>query len=183
PDKLNPIIDVRFFGEKEFLSEENKKWRFICWSDGLSIYGKQYTFDKKEFPKPGTLLTLLLNRGVIERLEELKSRVAKLKNPSKQLMRSNSLKAVKMMLDFGFGVAMANKPFYTSNRKEKIQYIKEMFPSAQRQTITFEAIYFRGIIRLQDFSMVIDTFLEIAKRNYKKLTDVEAEIIKEQQGK
>lgn len=180
PKKLNPIIDVRFFGEKEFLSEENKKWRFICWADGISIYGKQYSFDSKEFPKPGTLLTLLLNRGVIEELEKLKSEVAKLKDPSKRQLRSYSLKAVKMMLDFGFGVAMANKPKYTSNRKERIQYIKEMFPSAQRQTITFEAIYYKGIIRQQDFPMVIDTFLENAKKNYKKLTDVEAEIIKEQ---
>jgi predicted nucleotidyltransferase len=181
PKKLNPIIDVHFFGEKEFLSEKNKKWRFICWSDGLSIYGKRYSFDKKEFPKPGTLLTLLLNRGVIEELEELKSQVTKLKDPSKRLLRYYSLKAVKTMLDFGFGVAMANKPKYTSSRKERIQYIKEMFPSAQRQTITFEAIYYKGIIRQQDFSMVIDTFLENAKKNYKKLADVEAEIIKGQE--
>lgn len=183
PDKLNPIIDVHFFGEEEFLSEQNKKWRFVCWSDGLLVYGKQYKLDKKEFPKPGTLLTLLLNRGFIERLEKLKSQVAKLNNPGKQLMRSYSLKAVKIMLDFGFGVAMANKPLYTSSRREKIQYVKEMFPSAQRQTITFEAIYYKGIIKQQDFSMVIDTFLENARKNYKKLIDVEEEIIKEQEGK
>lgn len=98
-------------------------------------------------------------------------------------MRRVSLTAVKIMLDFGFGVAMANKPLYISSRKIKIQYVKEMFPSAQRQTITFEAIYYKGIIRQEDFSMVIDTFLENARKNYKKLIDVEANIIKEQEEK
>lgn len=183
PKGINPIFDVRFFGEKEFLAEENKKWRFICWSDGLVIYGKSIIFNKKEFPKPGTLLTLLLNRGFIEELERIKTEVSELKNPSKREMRSYSLRVVKMMLDFGFGVAMANKPIYMSSRKEKIQYVKEMFPSAQRQTITFEEIYSEGIIRQQDFSMVIDTFLENARKNYKKLTDVEDEIVRERKNK
>lgn len=176
PKKINPIFDVRFFGEKEFLSEQNKKWQFICWSDGLLIHGKNFAFDKKEFPKPGTLLTLLLNRGVIEELEKIKIEVSGLTKPSKKEMRQHSLRAVKIMLDFGFGVAIANKPLYTSSRKEKIQYVKEMFPSAQRQTITFEAIYNRGIIRQKDFSMMIDTFLENARKNYAKLIQVEKEI-------
>ena len=182
PKKVNPIFDVRFFGEKEFLSDQAKKWRFICWSDGLLIHGKDFTFDKEEFPKPGTLLTLLLNQGVIEELEKIKTEVSRLTNPSKREMRSYSLRAVKMMLDFVFGVAMANKPMYTSSRKEKIQYVKEMFPSAQRQTITFEAIYNRGIIQQQDFSMVIDTFLENAKKNYAKMIQVEKEITNDKES-
>lgn len=176
PKKINPIFDVHFFGEREFLSDQAKKWRFICWSDGLLIEGKKFIFDQKEFPKPGTLLTLLLNRGSIEELEKIKAEVSELKNPTKKDMRFYSLKAVKMMLDFGFGVAMANKPYYTSSRREKIQYVKEMFPAAQRQTITFEEIYNRGIIRQQDFSMVIDTFLENAKKNYGKMIQIEKEI-------
>lgn len=176
PPNLNPFIDVHIFGEQEFLSERNKKWRFICWSDGISIYGKKYNFDKKEFPKPGTLLTLLLNRGFIEELEEIKDQVSKLKNPNKRTLRYFSLKAVKSMLDFQFGVAMANRPYYTSNRTEKIQYINQL-PNIRKQISTFESIYKNGIIRVQDFPMVIDTFLENARRNYKKIIEIEEEIL------
>lgn len=153
-----------------------KKLRFICHYDGLVLFGKKFEFDKDEFPKPGTLLALLLNRDAIEELEEIKEAVAKLDNPSKKIMRLYSLRAVRLMLDFGFGVAMANKPYYTSSRRERIQYVKEMFPSAQRQTRTFESIYYKGVIRQQDFSMVIDTFLVNAKRNYKKMLEIEREI-------
>src|SRR3989338_2744178 len=181
PPKVNPFIDVYIFGEQEFLSKQNKKWRFICWSDGLPIYGKEYDFDKKEFPKPGTLLTLLLNRGFIEKLEEIKNQVSRLENPNKQILRYFSLKAVKIMLDFQFGVAMANRPFYTSNRAEKIRYIKQ-FPNIHKQINTFESIYKNGIIHSQDFSMIIDTFLENARRNYKKIIEIEEEIINEQKN-
>ena len=34
----------------------------------------------------------------------------------------------KAMLDFHYGVVMANKPQYTASRKERIEQINEMFP-------------------------------------------------------
>jgi hypothetical protein len=82
------------------------------------------------------------------------------------------------MLDFDFGIAMANKPFYTASRKRKIEYIKESWPDGRR-TNTFEQIYYKGIVKQEDFSMIIDTFLEKAKVNLQRVLDVEAEIIKD----
>lgn len=173
-----PLVNVVFLSKKKFLLDEHKKDRFICWSDGVLLHGEGLKMDKKDFPKPGTLLTLLLNRGFIEELEKIKSEVATLKSPKAEVLRQYSLKAVKIMLDFDFGVVIAKKPFYTSSRKGKIAYTKESWPN-ERRTTTFERIYFKGIIRQEDFSMVIDTFLENASKNYQKLLEIEAEITKE----
>jgi hypothetical protein len=161
-----------------FLSEAHKKERFICWSDGVLLFGEDIRFDKKDFPRPGTLLCLLLNSGFIEELEKIKTDVAALTKPTPAILRQYSLKAVKIMLDFDFGVAMANKPFYTASRSEKIKYTKESWPN-ERRTTTFEQIYYKGIIKQEDFPMVIDTFLENARKNYDKMLEIEAEIIKD----
>lgn len=180
PENVDPILNVRFMSEKVFLSDEMKKHRFICWSDGVLLYGKEFNFNEKEFPKPGTLLALLLNRGFIEKLEEIKDKVIQLNSNDKKKLRYFSLMAIRIMLDFGFGAAMSNKPYYTASRKEKIDYIKESFPSARRQTETFEKIYHGGVVRQQDFPLLIDTFLENGRKNYKRMLDVEAEILKEE---
>lgn len=176
--KTNPLLTLVFLSKKQFLSDAHKKDRFICWSDGVLIHGEGYKMDKKDFPKPGTLLCLLLNRGFVEKLEKIRAEVTALKNPDKITLRQYSVKMVKIMLDFDFGVAMSNKPFYTASRKGKITYTKESWPN-ERRTNTFEQIYYKGIIRQADFPMVIDTFLENAKKNYQKLLEVEAEITKE----
>ena len=102
-----------------------------------------------------------------------------LNKPDAKTLRPYSLKAVKIVMDFDFGVAMANKPFYTASRAGKIKYTKEAWPN-ERRTITLEQLYKdNASIRQKDFSMLIDVFLENAKPNYQKLLDVEAEIIKE----
>jgi predicted nucleotidyltransferase len=97
--------------EKDFLSEEHKKARFICWSDGVLVLGKPYDFKEKDFPKPGTKLCMLLNHGVIERLEEYREKVKALEEPSATELRLYGLKVTKIMLDYAFGVAMSNKPW------------------------------------------------------------------------
>lgn len=180
--KSNPLLTLTFLSKKQFLSDAHKKDRFICWSDGVLIHGEGYKMDKKDFPKPGTLLCLLLNRGFIGKLEQIRKEVTSLTKPDAVTLRQYSLKMVKIMLDFDFGVAMANRPFYTASRKGKIAYTKESWPK-ERRTTTFEQIYYKGIIRQSDFPMIIDTFLENAKKNYQKLLDVEAEISKEKNNK
>ena len=176
--KSNPLLNIVFLSKRQFLLEDHKTDRFICWSDGVLLHGEGFKMDKKDFPKPGSLLCLLLNKGFIEKLKQIRTEVTALKNPDKHTLRQYSLKAVKIMLDFDFGVAMSNKPFYTASRRRKIAYTKESWPN-ERRTTTFEQIYYKGIIRQEDFPMVIDTFLENAKKNYRKLLDVEAEIIRE----
>lgn len=175
--KEYPLINVVFLSKKKFFLDEHLKDRFICWSDGLLIHGEKLEMNKSEFPKPGTLLTLLLNRDSIEELLEIKSEVTSLKKPKSAVLRQYSLRTAKIMLDFDFGVAMANKPFYTASRKRKIAYTKEQWPN-ERRTTTLEQIYYKGTIRQEDFTMLIDTFLENAKRNYQKMLKIEAEINK-----
>lgn len=170
------LLNAVFITRKAFMSESHKKDRFICWSDGVLLYREEFKIDEKEFPKPGSLLCLLLNRGFIEKLEKIKKEVATLTNPDKKILRKYSLDAVKIMLDFDFGVAISNKPFYTASRKEKINYTKELFPD-ERRTTTLEQIYQKGVIRKKDFPILIDTYLEKAKINYQKLLNVEKEIL------
>jgi predicted nucleotidyltransferase len=178
---IDPRLDVLLFGEKEFLSERLKKYRFICWSDGIVLYGKEFKFDKREFPKPGTFLTLLLNRGFIDDLMKIKNEVAKLKNPSRKMMHHYSVKAAKIMLNFGFGVAMANKPYYTSSMKEKLRYVRQMFPSEEKLSSAYERVYGGGLIIQSDFSTVIDNFIESVRPNHERLLAVEEEILKEKE--
>jgi len=172
-----PLLNAVFIAKSSFLSEDHKKDRFICWSDGVLLHGEEMQFNKKEFPKPGTLLSLLLNRGFIEKLEKIKKDVAELKNPDAKTLRPYSLKAVKIIMDWDFGVAMANKPFYTASRRGKLKYTKESWPN-ERRTITLEQLYMdNASIRQKDFPLLIDVFLENAKPNYQKLLDVEKDIL------
>jgi len=177
-DSVKPM-NVIFLSKEEFLSKSYKKDRFICWSDGILLCGEEIKFDKKEFPKPGTLLCLLLNRGFIEKLEKIKGDVKALNNSDAKTLRPYCLKAIKIVMDFDFGVAMANKPFYTASRDGKLKYTKEAWPN-ERRTITLEQLY-KGsaTIRKEDFPILIDNFLGNAKINYKKLLDIEAEINKD----
>lgn len=178
-DSVKPM-NVTFLSKEEFLSEEHKKEQFICWSDGILLHGEDIKFDKKDFPKPGTFLTLLLNRGFIEKLEQIKDEVAALTNPSAKILRSYCLKAVKIIMDWDFGVAMANKPFYTASRNAKLTYTKEAWPN-ERRTITLEQLYKdNATIKQEDFPLLIDVFFENAKPNYQKLLDVETNIIKDE---
>jgi predicted nucleotidyltransferase len=152
--------------EKDFLSEEHKKARFICWSDGVLVLGAPYN-SKKEFPKPGTKLCMLLNRGVIERLEEYKAKIEALENPSTTELRLYGLKVAKIMLDYAFGVAMSNKPFYSASRKKKIEHIKSAFSNAPI-TLTLEQIYYGALIKQKDIITLIDTFIANNRNNYEK---------------
>lgn len=172
-----PLLNAVFISIASFLSESHKKDRFICWSDGVLLCGKGIEFNKKEFPKAGSLLTLLLNRGFIEKLEKIKKEVANLKKPSAKSLRPYSLKVSKIIMDWDFGVAMANKPFYTSSRNGKLKYTKESWPN-ERRTITIEQLYKNNAsIRPKDFPMLIDVFLKNAKPNYQKLLAVEKDIL------
>ena len=172
-DEVRPM-NATFLGRDEFLSEKHKRDRFICWSDGILLYGEEFKFDKNDFPKPGTLLTLLLNRSFVEKLEKVKKDVALLMKPDAERLRPYCLKAVKFIMDWDFGVAMANKPFYTASRTGKLVYTKDAWPN-ERRTLTLEQLYKNNAtITQRDFPLLIDVFFENAKPNLQKLLDVEA---------
>jgi len=169
-------ITLSVLSEKDFLSDKHKKDRFICWSDGVLLAGKQFEFSSKDFPKPGTLLSLLLNRDIFEKLQELKEEITALKSPSNLQLRLYGIKIARMMMDFGFGVAIANKPYYTASREKKIAYTKEVFPNETR-TVILEQIYKTGIVSQDDFSVLIDVFSASARKTYDKLIEIEKELI------
>lgn len=173
-DSEMPVTLV-VLSEEDFLSPAHQKDRFIVWSDGVLLTGKEFTFSDKDFPKPGTLLTLLLNRDVIERLEAMKAEIASLQKPTVLQLRLHGIKMARVMLDYAFGVAMANKPFYSTSRKKKLEYAKEAFPN-DRLLLTLEQIYFKGIVKQEDFTLIIDAFLKNNRKNYEKMLEIEKEV-------
>lgn len=172
-------VTMHVFSEKDFLSDTYKKEQFVCWSDGALVHGKQHKWKEKDFPKPGTMLSLLLNRGIIELLESIKIEIKSLQNPSSTELRLLELRATKKMLDYLFGIAMSNKPMYTASRKRKIQHIKEVF-GVQPLTLTLEHIYFTNgrVIEPDSFCAMIDAYLKTARENYAKQEKIEAELLK-----
>lgn len=174
---INSLFNIQLINDVEFFSDQMKKYRFVCKYDGLLIEGKEIKFDEKEFPKPGLLLAILLNKGFIEELDNIKNFIVELNNPTYEILRFNSLKIVRIMLDFIFGVAISNKPFYTSSRMERIQYIKEIFPESFRHTLLYESIYLDKSISQQDFPIIIEAFLEKEKINWEKMLEVEKDIL------
>ena len=177
-------VTTTFVGEDEFASSDKyQKERFICWSDGVLLSGKEFKFRASDFPKPGTLLCLLLNRGVIERIEKLKSDVVGLKHPGDATLRIYCLKAAKIMMDYLFGVAMSNKPYYTASRRKKLDYIKENLNSSGFVDV-LEKIYLgKGILSQKDFAEFIDAFMANARSSYAHLLKLEAEFTKPEPNK
>lgn len=171
----NPIMDVKFFSKKTFFDKSHLKERFICWSDGAVILGKPQEFEVKEFPKPGTLLSILLNSNFAEELESIKNKVKLLHEPSEEVLRAFSLRVAKIMMDFDFGIAISNKPFYSASRIKKLEYVKEMWTSHKR-TLIFEQIYQGRILMQADFEVLIDAYMEDTVVQYKKMTDLAKDI-------
>lgn len=168
-------VTLYILSEEDFLSDAHKKDQFICWSDGVLLDGKKYEWSAKDFPKPGTLLSMLLNRGVVEELEDIQSRIHSLDKPTTVELRLIELHATKKMLDYLFGVAMSNKPFYTASRSKKIQYVKEVF-DVNPLILTLERVYFGVVAEKDSFCQLMDTFLKSARENYAKQESLEVEI-------
>jgi hypothetical protein len=168
-------VTLYVLSEEDFLSDTHKRDQFICWSDGVLLQGKEYEWNAKDFPKPGTLLSMLLNRGIVEELEDIQSRISSLAEPTPLELRLVELHATKKMLDYLFGIAMSNKPFYTASRSKRIEYIKEVF-DVNALTLTLERVYFGLIAEKDSFCQMMDAFLKIARENYAKQESIESKI-------
>lgn len=171
-----PPFKLIFISEDDFLSDKHKKDRFIIWSDGLHLTGKKFNFKKSEFPKPGTLLCILLNDGYERRLISIRNQVSALTKPTINELRPYSLSAAKIMMDLGFGVAMSNQPYYTANREKKLAYIRQVFPNDFR-TMLLEDIYKGGTLKQEDLILFINAYIEKAKSPYGKLLAVGKEVL------
>lgn len=168
-------VTLTVLSKNDLFSAEHKKERFILWSDGLCIEGKEFKFDEKEFPQPGTALCLLLNRGVIEKLEQLQEEIKNLSNPNPLNLRLFTLKVVRTMMDYDYGVAMSNRPLYTPNRKEKIAHTRVAFPNDYRTNL-LEKVYLGARLSKEDTEKLIDVYLENARSTYAHLLDIEKKL-------
>lgn len=172
-------VTLHVLSEKELYSDKHKKDRFILWSDGALMHGKKQEFSSKEFPKPGTMLTMLLNRGAIEKMETLQRQIGALENPDGVTLRLYSLRVARIMMDYVFGVAMSNKPFYSASRKKKIAHIKEAFPT-DRQILIVEQVYYGGRIKHDDLKMLVEAGLNGMRRTFPQMEAIEAEILSDE---
>jgi predicted nucleotidyltransferase len=171
---FDKMLDVMVLSEADFLSDAHIKERFICWSDGILLGGKKFKFDSSDFPKPGMGLCLLLNDGFQDRLTTIRDEVVALESPTAEVLRRYTLVAVKIMLDYDFGIAMSNQPLYTASRIGKLEHTKTAFPS-QVRTLTLQQLYSGGAIRQTDFPMFIGTYIDNTKSSYAHIHKVMSE--------
>lgn len=174
----SPVNSV-FLSEEEFLSDQYRKERFICWSDGVCVFGKEFKFKAGDFPKPGTLLATLLNRDFLDNLETLKEDISQNTKITNLQLRAYCVKFAKIMMDFDFAIAMSNKPFYSSSRRMKMDYIKENSPLTTRSSIIEQIYWGKILIKPDNLITLIDTYKECSEANYQKMLDVEQNITRE----
>jgi len=165
---LNLIV----IDEEAFMSEVHLKDRFICWSDGIQVYGEPIKFDQREFPRPGTGLTILLNEGYIERLNTIKSELSDVDPKDVATIRALTLSAVKIMIDFDFGAAMANDPMYAASREKKIAHTNKEFKNPKRTTELVRILNSQQPLKKEDLWKLIDIYIEQTEANYNKMLRV-----------
>jgi len=176
---LDEEFSVLQFTPEGFLSGAGKKLRFICWADGVLIAGKNL-IGTEEFPKPGLELALLLNGDFVEDVKAWEQWIRDNPEASSKDIAQQSRIMAKRMLDLVYGVAMANKPTFTSSRKERVETINEMFPGNNERVIrTLLRIIQSGVGRLEDLRNMIEGFTPKAFENLKKMQSAQLELRKE----
>ena len=139
-----------------FLSEQYKKYRFICRADGILLYGSNL-IDKETFPTPGLNLAYLLNNDIVDTIEEIEKWIKDNPQASPREIGRISKLITERLIDFFYGVAMTNKPQYISSRIERIKRINKVFPQNIRTTVTLSKIALYGVGTLKDLKMLIET--------------------------
>jgi predicted nucleotidyltransferase len=176
---LDEQFTVLKFSPERFLSEAGKRYRFISWADGVLIAGKDL-LGIEEFPKPGLDLALLLNDDFVEDVQSWEQWIRD--NPqasSSEISRQSKIMA-KGMLNFVYGVAIANKPTFTSSRKERVEKINEMFPGDNERVIgTLLRIIQHGVGRLADLSNMITGFKRKAFENLQKMKSAQLQFLED----
>ena len=176
----NLNLDAQFtvlkFSPEGFLSEAGKKYRFICWADGVLIAGKDL-LGTEEFPKPGLDLALLLNNDFVEDVQAWEQWIRDNPQASSTEICQQSRIMAKRMLDFVYGVAIANKPTFTSSRKERVERINEMFPGDNERVIrTLLRIIQYGARSLENLKNMISGFSPKAFENLEKMKSAQRQL-------
>ena len=173
---LDEQFTVLKFSPEGFLSEAGKKYRFICWADGVLIAGKDL-LGTEVFPRPGLNLALLLNSDFVEDVQAWEQWIIDKPRASSSQIGQQSKIMAKRMLDFVYGVAIANKPTFTSSRKERVERINEMFPGSNERVIrTLSRIIQYGTRSVEDLRNMIAGFSPKAFENLEKMKAAEHQL-------
>jgi predicted nucleotidyltransferase len=169
-DKLNeiPELKLEIFSVSDFKndSQKSRKARFICWADGLVIYGNDL-IGKEDFPKAGMDLAILLNYDLYEDIESYEEWVRQNQGYTEKAIGKKSKEIAKRIVDFIYGIAITNKPSYTSNRIERIKHIDKCFPDNKNSIYIYLDLLSAtiGVKTMEEIGFLIDEL----KRNAPKL--------------
>lgn len=118
-------IDTKILTENEFANELNKKIRFICKTDGLTLTGENFVQYEK-FPKPGLVLAWILNRDFREKIYMVKKILEGNQHLTQELVNKIAKTISKDIFRLMFAEVMSNKAVY----KKTLDEMKPMLEMA-----------------------------------------------------
>jgi len=161
-------LDLRGFFRNQFKSDKNKKYRFIAHHDGVLLKGNDL-IGNEVFPKPGAHLALLLNGDHLKNLDELTAWIEAHLNATPYMISEKSKYLAKGMIDFIYGVVIANKPQFSFNREERIQAIIDMYPENKKSMDSLAGVVKYGVGDLDSLRNMIEGNREQVMKNIAKL--------------
>ncbi len=168
------FLNLVTLGKSEFIAStpEMRKLRFILHSDGVLIEGSDL-IGKEEFPKAGLELAYLLNFDVMDNIKDFEKWLKENPEPSKEEMGKFAKLYAKRYIDFIFGVAMSNEPYYTSSRLKRLEWIKTAFENTgQMPDMMLAILHSKAIIEYENLVEIIEIFKEQAQKNITKMKKV-----------
>jgi len=167
-------LDIRVLSKRDFLSDKYLKYRIISKADGLLLYGTDLSA-KEKMPNAGLFTALILNEDILDDLDKVKRWAEENSSASLLEMSKKIRKLSKRIIDFLYGVAMSNKPQYTSSRAERVLKIDEAFPENKLLTEMLVSISKSGAGNLEEIKDVVDAFRPMAKKNLNQMLAMKKE--------
>lgn len=168
------MFNLRVFTRTQFLSEASRKYRIIAKADGVLLFGEDLVKDEK--PKAGLLLALTLNEDILQIMDEAIKWMNENPKATPLEISKKSRRLAKRFIDFIYGVAITNKPQYTSSRAERIERINEMYPENKTMLETLLGVSRYGVGEFESFKNMIEGFRPKAEMNLKKMQEVRTHI-------
>lgn len=169
------MVSLRIFTLPEFLSEGCKKFRAISKIDGVLLYGEDIS-NGEQLPKAGLLLALILNDDILEIFDEAQRWMEGHPEAVPEEIGEKSKRLAKRILDFFYGVAMANKPQFTASRQDRLVHIIEVFPGNKGMVDTLMNISRYGVGELESFSNLISEIYPQAEESLNQMNEIKIQL-------
>ena len=91
---------------------------------------------------------------------------------SAQEIIKRSRRLAKNVIHFHYGVAMSNKPQFTSNRQERVLKINETFPGYMEKLENLVRLSRHGVEEINSFTTLIAAFRPRVKKNLERMIEV-----------